>query len=290
MSEKEIALITIHGMGEIKKDNQAYYLPLKEGLKKKFKEDWDKIHFEPIQYQPEFQVNQEFVWNKMQQGEGYHLYWNKLREFVLFGFGDAGALEHSRTHNPQLYLDIQLLIKDAFVNCYNALGDTSKPVIVFANSLGCQVISNYFWDSQHKKGLFKNHTANSELDEYVKGCTCNRLITTGCNIPLFVAGLDTIECFKPLNQNFKWYNYFDGDDILGWPLSTLSSKGNGRERQSNSKNPIHRFEDIVIDQEINVGKFYTSWNPFSHESYWEDKDVITMVASHILRALEYSGV
>jgi hypothetical protein len=84
------------------------------------------------------------------------------------------------------------------------------------------------------------------------------LLTTGCNIPLFVAGFDKILPFNgsKLHPQFKWKNYYDRDDVLGWPLQPLSDEYN------------HLVEDIEIDS----GDFFSSMTPFSHTHYWTDRD------------------
>lgn len=46
---KEIALITLHGMGEVK---DGYYLDLEEGLKKRLGNEWTKVSFHDVQYAP----------------------------------------------------------------------------------------------------------------------------------------------------------------------------------------------------------------------------------------------
>ena len=58
-------------------------------------------------------------------------------------------------------------------------------------------------------------------------------------------------------------NFFDADDVLGYPLKPLSpSYGNA----------------VSEDIEINVGGLFTSWNPISHTEYWTDNDFTEPVA------------
>lgn len=53
-------------------------------------------------------------------------------------------------------------------------------------------------------------------------------------------------------------NYFDRQDVLGWPLSPLSES----------------YDDLVQDRQIDVGNYFSSWNPLSHLDYWGDKDFL----------------
>ena len=53
----------------------------------------------------------------------------------------------------------------------------------------------------------------------------------------------------------RWLNFYDPDDILGYPLKPLSPE----------------YDDAVnADLPINVGAVFSSWNPLSHNKYWTD--------------------
>ena len=51
------------------------------------------------------------------------------------------------------------------------------------------------------------------------------LVTTGCNIPIFVAAHKEMHLIPiaPPTQLFKWINFYDPDDVLGCPLQPLSN-------------------------------------------------------------------
>ena len=264
--EKEIAIITLHGMGDYKPN---YYEDLKNALAKELDDDWQKVAFEPIQYQPILQNNQNDIWQRMNR---YPLDGSILRRFLLFGFSDAGSLEYSgRSNVSDQYIKVQKEIMKALDKAYVELGSSNKPVIIIAQSLGCQVISNYIWDAKHGSGIFKGiePSAPEALKSFRRLESCVHLLTTGCNIPMFVGGLDPIVAIQKPNNDFTWSNYFDRDDVLCWPLSPLSDS----------------YEALVQDYEINAGGIFSSWNPWSHGQYWTDKDVlkslINKVRSHL---------
>ena len=264
---KKLAIIPVHGMGETQDD---YHEDLMDGLIDRIGlVDWTKhIHYDPVFYQDTLQGNQSKIWQEMNE---YVLESTRLRRLMLFGFSDAGTLEYSAHHGQEEYIAVQQRIYDSFARSFAAGGNTMIPVIVIAQSLGCQVMSNYIWDSQHKKGLFKT-TGNgqSNADKFTRLATCRHFVTTGCNIPMFVAGLKDIQCFKKPNPQFQWDNYFDSDDFLGWPISPLSKS--------------HR--DLgVRDHHINAGGFITSQTWFSHTKYWTDKDVLKPLERFILSQL-----
>lgn len=264
---KSIAVITLHGMGEEKSD---YFEGLKKKLAYKLKRDWEKVAFIPIQYQPILQKNQERVWQRMNK---YPLDGAMLRRFLLFGFSDAGSLEYSaRSRTSDQYIQVQLEIIGALDDAYSQLGDCHKPVVIIAQSLGCQVMSNYIWDFQHGKGVFNGFEpdASEDMRRMRRLESCVYFLTTGCNIPMFVGGLDPIRPIqKPCNE-FIWENYFDKDDVLGWPLSPLSDE----------------YDALVKDYSINSGSVFTSWTPLSHGQYWTDKNVIKPLVKRIKTYLE----
>ena len=264
---KEIALITLHGMGKVK---NSYFSDLESELKERMGDDWTRISFQNVQYAPILQRPQSKLWNDMVAAPSNDLDATKLRQFFLFGFGDAGSLEYSAHGNKVKYLEVQQEIQSALKKAYIDLGnDKKKSVVVIAQSLGCQVISNYLWDAEKNKYIFENtNGVNADELEFLKLKSLKHLITTGCNIPLFISGLSDRECFSKPNPGFKWDNYYDPDDVLGWPLKQLGPS----------------FK-IVKDHDVNVGGIFTSWNPFSHGNYWSDSDVVRPLANKLLNLL-----
>jgi hypothetical protein len=145
--------------------------------------------------------------------------------------------------------------------------------VVIAHSLGAYIISNYIWDRQNKDPEGYG-TTDFEAMKTLAG-----IVTFGCNIPLFMLAFDEIQCiaFPPsgLSDFFlganpqdvasaaRWLNFYDPDDVLGYPLANLSPS----------------YEDSVIeDIAINAGGILYSWNPLSHSHYWTDNNMTKPVA------------
>lgn len=264
---KDAAMITLHGMGEVDDD---YYEDLQDGVKKLLGKKWSKVAFHAVHYAEDLQKPQNALWKKMVNNEDNDLDCTRVRKFFLYGFGDAGSLEHSAQRDAVKYKRVQQQIQAALSKAFIDVGkDSTKPVIIVAHSLGCQVISNYLWDAAHNQHSFEE-TAGMDPDElnFIKLKSLRNLVTTGCNIPLFTSGLDKRSCFKAPNSMFRWDNYYDADDVLGWPLKQLDPSFN-----------------IVNDHVINAGGLFTSWNPLSHTKYWSDNDVIRPVAQRLLNLL-----
>lgn len=262
----DIAVLTIHGMGE---QNHLYALPLIKDVKRRLGNKKDYVFFRSIYYQDILQENQEDVFFRM---SGYPISWKGLRKFLLYSFSDPVSIETKKEPIGSPYKEVQKKIVGALDDVYDHFGCNKVPVVIVAQSLGGQVISNYLWDAGWRPkchdeptvGVLNQccdnmgETKGSDKDEFRRLKSLRALITTGCNIPLFVAGHNKIVPIYTTNNDFEWLNYFDRDDALGWPLSPLNGP----------------YDKLVQDREINAGGVLTNWNPLSHLEYWTDNDFL----------------
>ncbi|MEM7400859.1 MAG: hypothetical protein AAF304_02800, partial [Pseudomonadota bacterium] len=190
MAYKTVVL-TIHGMGDTQVD---YAESLKKKLAKKIGKNWLKVYFDSIYYADIFQKNQAETFQKIKAVNDID--WVALRKFLLFGFSDAAGFERNASSDNSPYEQVQNRILDAIDRAYDAVGSQGK-IHILAHSLGCHVISNYIWDAQQKSvrqgawkdGGFEDSPAGSDLDKFRRLKTLKFLQFTGCNIPIFVAGI-----------------------------------------------------------------------------------------------------
>jgi hypothetical protein len=270
---KKAVFVTVHGMGEVDKD---YFIVMREAMRERLgARKWNSVVFKAIQYQPELQPNEDQYLGAVQNKVSGH--W--LRKLMINGFADAGSLEYSRSTPDGPYQNVQKIIYGALGEAFAEAGSKALPVIVLAHSLGCEVVSNYIWDANKpddkgsKHGVwFDPPATTSDNDfEFRKLKTLKRLITTGCNIPVFIAGLKYTERYPiyPPNAEFQWENYYDKDDVLGYPLADLSDL----------------YAERVKDFSLSVGNIFTGWNPLSHMAYWESRALQDTVASHLSAAI-----
>jgi hypothetical protein len=285
------ALITIHGMGETKKD---YADELIERVRDRLgSADAANVSFERVYYQGLLQDNQNELWDRCTQAQP--LDWQWLRRFMLFSFSDAVGLEAGKDVQDSSYVLAQITIATALLAARNKMGE-SAPVVVIAQSLGGQVFSSYVYDAQRARDAAAGHGSfpvagiwragrssveqalgplSDEAYEYLQGSTACAFITTGCNIPIFIAAHARMS-IRPIarpNVGFEWHNYFNPNDVLGWPLQPLSDG----------------YKDLVRDHSVNAGNLATFWNPFSHTGYWTDDSVLDEVVSQLRRALAQQG-
>lgn len=262
---KKIAIITVHGMGDT---NPNYYKSFEKKLRKYVgKALWDdKVHLESVYYQDLLQSPQEEYWAEID--DQYSLRWDFLRKFMLFSFSDAASIEHSLRNDLILYKAVHQKIATAFDNSFEKIGN--RPVILVAHSLGGEQVSNYIWDAMEGKRLFADPGTGTPEEKFRRLGTCQKFVTIGCNIPIFRAGLSDPKLFKQPNKKFKWENYFDADDVLGFPIKNMSEAFNVK---------------WISDNKVSVGGFLTGWNFASHGMYWTDKDVVKPIANEITSIL-----
>ncbi|GLP96753.1 hypothetical protein [Paraferrimonas sedimenticola] len=264
---KQIAILTLHGMGNQTRD---YSKDLEHALAERLGLAWEQVYFHPIYYADLLQGPQQTLWEAMKAEPTNRLDFEALRQFLLYSLGDAASLEYSAHRNRGQYDAVQQRISQSLLAAYDALGGEAKPVIVVAHSLGCQVFSNYCWDLTHDEALCKAvGVLDDKACEFVRLRSLASMVTLGCNIPLFVSGLERRECFTRPNEAMRWLNLYDPDDVLGWPVRQLG--------------PSFKW---VEDYPTHVGGVTNGWSPLSHMAYWQDRDVIQCICDQALSLLK----
>jgi hypothetical protein len=280
----QVALLTVHGMGETPRD---YAVDLIRRLGEELADVAGRIDFRSVYYQDILKPNQETVWARIDGVAKVH--YDELRRFLLFGFGDAAGLENRKEIDGSVYELAQAAIARQLLGVFHFAPDSR--VVFLAHSLGCQVLSSYLYDAQKalagglvQAGIWKDigawsqralgHRLSDDERRFLAGASCTAMVTTGCNIPIFVAAHKQMD-IKPIARptpDFAWTNIYDPDDALGWPLQPLSAG----------------YEALVQDRVINAGQgmvnwILKSWNPWSHTAYWNDRQVIDVLTSTLRR-------
>jgi hypothetical protein len=288
-----VALVTLHGMGETKQD---YALGLFERLAERLGKMAPYVEMQSIFYQDILQENETRVWERVQAD----LRWKSLRQFILYGFADAAGLENGKEKIGSVYTQVQLRIAAALYRLRQRLGDV--PLVMLAQSLGGHIASCYFWDVKEylasgnapsrrpRVGMWQAPALSNcvaaisggkAIDrqdwDFIEGGTLQGLFTTGCNIPVFVAAHAAKDILPFAKPGFPWHNFFDKDDVLGWPLASLSTE----------------YAAVVSDHAINAGGkldgwIMKCWNPLSHTLYWETPEVLKAIEQFLSKFLDQS--
>ena len=113
-----------------------------------------------------------------------------------------------------------------------------------------------------------------EIDIVILNSGCKRRFDTysqpSVPSPSSTLIIETSSRFNYL-KGAEWYNIFDRDDVLAWPLKPINKAYN---------------EVVTEDVSIQVGGMLTGWNPLCHLDYWKDFDVISRVGDAIRETIE----
>lgn len=261
----EVRVLVVHGMGVQAPDFADDFIAEVNDRLGDLDIAPGAIAWEPAYWANLLNGPEQKLWDDLSRS--YDLDWVTIRKFFINFFADAIAYQRVPREAHDMYRSIHTRIHDHLVTLRTALDNQDKPLIMVAHSLGSVIMSNYIWDEQTGKGLGTNTFERME--------TLAGFVTFGSNIPLFTLALPEVQSieFPPaalpahLKTQAKWFNFFDADDALGYPLKPLSPS----------------YEKAVSeDIEINVGGLFTSWNPISHTEYWTDNDFTKPVA-HLIR-------
>ncbi|MFA9391630.1 MAG: hypothetical protein ACERKD_17605 [Prolixibacteraceae bacterium] len=182
-----------------------------------------------------------------------------FRKTVLHVVGDAVLFERNPSKANSAYQTIHRCLRDRFEEVNQLMQKYQESILVIvAGSIGVHVLSCYIWDADHSLGIFSKTPSTDQNNLR----NLAHLSTFGCNIPIYVSALKvySIKAFDRRNANFSWDNYYDKDDVLGWPLQALS--------------PI--YNNLVRDHEINTGVYIGS-----HIRYWDDKGFVKQLAEKL---------
>jgi hypothetical protein len=273
MSQK-IAVAVIHGIG---KQGASFADKMIEEIHKRCRPTCgEDIVIRAVYWAPVMQKEEETLWERML--EGGLMDFVKLRRFLIDFMADALAYQPSPS-DRSAYDGIHKVFADTIHTLAEEAGERA-PLCIIAHSLGSVIASNYIYDLQvdAKKKLIANTVRESiSATPLERGETLTLLYTLGSPIGLW--SLRYTDFGKPiqvpsqqLSKHFpqlqgEWVNYYDADDVVGFPLKTLN-KAYGKV--------------VKEDRQINVGNIWGSWNPLSHLAYWTDKDVLEPIASKLI--------
>lgn len=262
----QVAVLIIHGMGSQKSDfAEATMDEINRRISSKGK-DPAKVNWKPVFWADVIEPRQTKFMQDIVKHKDNDIDFIKLRRFVITAMGDAAAYQSIRGKKSSTYSEIHTLVKACVKDLFkNQLGKQACPLIVMAHSLGGHIMSNYIWDIQQKPN---QRLSDFENMQYLAG-----MVTFGCNIPLFTFSHTKLEPFSfpgprlsaTEKSKAQWLNFYDADDVLGYPLRQLSDS----------------YKKLVNDRPINSGGLLTSWNPLSHNEYWTDNDMTKPVAELI---------
>jgi len=250
----DLCIAVIHGMGSQKPN---YSIPMRNEINNRLRVDAPRVEWKEIYWAKILEKREKDYLDEANKHN--NLDWIRLRRFMINAFGDASAYRKTHDPNSSAYHDIHEKVRKAIAD----LDDGSDtPLVVMAHSLGGHIMSNYIYDIQQGRSIVTPGSSDFQQMKTLAG-----IITFGCNIPFFTLAYKKTDihpinfpgnALTPVQKNrAKWLNFYDPDDVLGYPLKAINQ----------------RYDRVVSeDIAINVGGIFTSWNPIAHQKYWTDND------------------
>ncbi len=277
-----IAVAIIHGVGKQDPhfaDGMAQELRdrFARRVGKKVEDPASAVVIRPVYWAPVLQNVEGILWKRMKQGG--ELDFTTLRRFLVDFAADAIAYQPTPS-DRKIYDGIHQVVARTLGELAAEAGEKA-PLCVIAHSLGSVIASNYLYDLEvepTRKIILagvRRVMGNTPLE---RGETLTLFYTLGSpiaiwslryrdfGVPIRVPSPALAEHHPGLKG--EWVNYYDEDDVIGYPLKTL--------------NAAYR-RVVKADRGVNAGGLLSSWNPASHLGYWTDNDVTGPIAGALAR-------
>ncbi|MDQ7050602.1 MAG: hypothetical protein Q9M92_14150 [Enterobacterales bacterium] len=263
---KRLAIAVIHGLGS---EDEFYSVELKHRITEEYikgaegRLEDDLLFFE-IYWADLVKEELESFRNKANyKGD---LAYQNLRQIMT----DTQALALLYSPGTEIYEAINNRIKDGMrkFSSHRRVDPNETPLVVLAHSYGGVMMTHFIRTMQNSESDLSNFETMKTLAGYVTfGNPMGMYSLQGIDSELGKSCKITGSALpEDLAKRSRWYNFYDKDDIVAYPLKGLSAD----------------FEaNVDADFEINVGSPATSWNPACHTGYWEDKDFYKPVAEFI---------
>jgi len=142
--------------------------------------------------------------------------------------------------------------------------------------LGAVIASNFFYDLQYPSSRVPEVVDVSSALE--RGDTLTNFYSFGTTLPLWSLRYHDFSCpiqvpSSHVNRYYaglegEWVNFYDRDDILGYPLRPID--------------PAYE-RAVKEDIEVNSGGVAMSWNPLSHGGYFSNRSMNQRIAQGLAR-------
>jgi hypothetical protein len=274
---KKVAVAIIHGMGN-QKENYAEKMAirLRRMVYEKsptFVTDMDsQLVIVPIYWADVFAAGETDLYKRLVEDQ--NLRFKGLRRFIIHYLADVIAYQPVETAKHNYHLVHRRVAESLGALAGQAGADA--PLCVISHSLGTVIASNYFYDMQMKPENVGFSLKN--LTPLEKGESLGLFYSVGTTLPFWSLRYNKFD--RPISipspkieEQFpgykgEWINFYDRDDVLGYPLKEVSPEYN---------------RAVTEDRKINVGGMLESWNPLAHAAYLTDKDVLEPISSGLVR-------
>ena len=276
MMRQKIAVAIVHGVGTQTLD---FSNVIQDALNRQFSaEEAVDIVIEPVYWAEEMQEREAELWQRLQR-QDQPLNFSLFRKLMVYFVADAFGYQITE-YDRRLYDKIHAKFGETLRRLVDRVGETA-PLCIIAHSLGSVIASNFIYDLQHP------HLLTPELQEILgssplaNGATLAMFYTLGSPLALWSLPFDdfgtpvTIPDSRLMDHYpqlvGEWVNYYDKDDIIGFPLRGLNRA---------------YWREVNADKQLDIGNRFVKWTPLSHLHYWDDKQLVTEIATTLKNALQ----
>ena len=270
---QKIAVAVVHGIG-----NQApeFADKLEEALQRICQGTCgEDVVIKPVYWAPAMQKKEDALWERLTAGGP--MAFKEIRRVAIDYVADAMAYQPT-ADDRKTYDDIHVIYAQTLKALAAEAGEKA-PLCIVAHSLGTVITSNYIYDLQKPTLISPEVKAvmGDKPTALERGETLNLLYTLGSPIalwslryrdfgkPIAIPAPELINHYPDLQC--AWMNYYDKDDLIGFPLRDLNE---GYSRA------------VSADKQVNVGGMMENWNPLSHLGYLNDNDVVRPIAESLI--------
>ncbi|MGD2045469.1 MAG: chemotaxis protein [Gemmatimonadota bacterium] len=275
-----IAVAVVHGVGIQGSD---FAEPMIAELTDRFADELgmkraeatEQLLFEAVHWAPALQGAETKLWRKVTSKED--LDFVKLRKFMVDFAGDAIAYQ-PLPKSRDVYDSVHAVLAKALRALARTAG-SKAPLCVISHSLGTIISSNYFYDLSQSRRPGMVSKAVRDVKKWTpleNGETLTLFYTLGSPIAVWSLRYEDFGTPIPVpapklshhhsGLKGEWVNFYDADDIIGYPLRGLNDA---------YKKSVDR------DVAVNVGGLLSNWNPLSHTAYWTDGDVTKSIGASL---------
>ncbi|WP_066174814.1 chemotaxis protein [Bacillus marinisedimentorum] len=275
---QKLAVAIMHGIGSQRENYaDAFITAIRDAFKRKaepyIEDPEEAIVIEPVYWADVFEEDEDRLYRNLVEANDLH--YKDLRRFVIHFLADAIAYQPVETieHN---YERVHEKVGGTLTSLAEKAGPRA-PLCMISHSLGSVIAANFLYDLQYRRE--RCSFLREDAVPIEKGDTLMLFFTMGSPLPLWSLRYNDfarpIRIPSPVLRDFyeraegQWLNFYDRDDILGYPLKTLNEEFS---------------KSVTEDFEINAGNLLRNWNPASHYGYLKDKDVIEPIADQLIRA------
>ena len=272
--KKKIGIGIIHGMGT---QNKNFAHTLINDLKSYYgeKNDTKDLYFRSIYWADILEKSENALWKNLKMEK---LSFDKLRHFVVHYLADTIAYQKmyeekkaESKNDRTVYFRVQERISDALKDIQENT-EPGAPLILIGHSLGTVMLLNYIHDSQKSPANKKTIYWNGKTE------TGNLAGLFLCGSPFALWTLRKEGFGKAINfpgekikgnlkTISKWVNFYDKDDVLGFPIKNINSS--------------YKRNKQLIDIPVEVDNPVLGWTPLSHDDYFTTISIIKSISGYL---------